>query len=65
MMALAFKCDSCGKMFESNDEYTRNHIEICFIGINKTYTTNYLSYDCCPKCIDKIINMFNNKEESE
>lgn len=66
-MALAYKCDICGKLFKPdithlNKQYIMTTCPKCmryFVEyINKHYTDNeYAKYDVCPDCMGEITSL--------
>lgn len=61
-MALAKKCDICGKFYEfSGGNYDKPANAIQLRSRNKTNTQYWEldTYDCCPKCIESILDHIN------
>ena len=64
-MAIAKKCDICGKLYEQyntkrDKKNTKNTNGFMFL--NLLYDDNYYEhdpYDCCPECMTSIRNCIN------
>ena len=67
-MALAKKCDICGKYYEvSGDNYNKsaNAIQIRSRNLTNTQYWELDTYDCCPQCINSIVNLIDNLKNPE
>lgn len=58
-MALAKKCDICGKLYESYNTKNNTNEVNGYMLVNIDELGKYYSHhvvDCCPNCMDSIIN---------
>lgn len=57
-MAIAKKCDLCGKLYERynerKDQYRPNGLRFLSVDENKKYFA-YNVIDCCPDCMESIL----------
>lgn len=58
-MALARKCDICGRLYEHYGDdgsvvKKSNTIQFTWRSIGNGRTTDGKMYDCCPECMDSI-----------
>ena len=57
-MALARKCDICGKLYEPYNEKKNSENPNGFMLLSNDTTNQYFSYgkiDCCPDCMESIL----------
>ena len=57
-MALARKCDVCGRFYESYNEKKNSENPNGFMFLSIDTTNQYFSYgktDCCPVCMESIL----------
>lgn len=75
-MSKAYKCDACGKMYEhipsdrliefkinSNNRRVKN--VIVFTCLTNSGTEIQESFDVCPDCLAKIVNIMRGGKENE
>lgn len=65
-MALAKKCDTCGRFFEF-DRYSNKHNGFMYVRFNNigTLYDDNVPYDCCPECMEKIQNFIKGLKKGE
>lgn len=64
-MAIAKKCDRCGKFYETyGDDFKANAVILTYLSKNEHFRHDINTLDLCPECLDGI-NKYLFGEESD